>query len=483
MSNLPPDKAKRVRDLVKVPQVALDLARRFEAAGRSLSLVGGSVRDAVLGRADAKQDLDFATDAKPDEVVEIVRGWHEGQWLVGIEFGTVGVQKNGLRLEITTFRSERYPHDSRHPVVVPVATIEADLSRRDFTINAMALKLPERSFVDPFDGLADLAAKRLRTPLTPEESFSDDPLRMLRAARFVAQLGVAPDSNLVEAMRSQRHRLKIVSAERVREELVKIVSAPGASKGLDLAVETGLADIFLPELPALRLEQDPIHRHKDVYRHTLAVLDKLIASDPGPEPDVELRLAGLLHDIGKPATRRYEGGKVSFHHHEVVGAQMAERRLRALRFPNDQVDTIVALVEMHLRFHTFRMGWSDSAVRRYVRDAGPLLDGLNRLVRADCTTRNPFKARQLAAAIDELEERIARLAAEEDLKRIRPPLDGHEVMSHLGIPPGPLVGKALDYLLEVRLDRGEIPREEAFRLLDEWAIQTGIKEDRTDGPA
>jgi poly(A) polymerase len=473
VSKLPPDKARRVRDLVKLPDVVFDLADKFAGAGRALYVVGGSVRDSVLGKPVT--DIDFATDAKPDEVVELVRGWHEGQWLVGIEFGTVGVQKAGHRLEITTFRSERYPPDSRQPSVTPVTTIEADLSRRDFTINAMALKLPERTFVDPYGGLEDLAAKRLRTPLSPEESFSDDPLRMLRAARFVAQLGVTPDEALVDAMREQRGRLAIVSAERIRDELIKILAAPGASKGLDLAVQTDLAEEFLPELPALRLEQDPIHHHKDVYLHTLAVVDKLIASDPGPEPDVELRLAGLLHDIGKPATRKFEAGKVMFHHHEVVGAKMAERRLRELRFPNDSVDTVTQLVEMHLRFHTFRMGWSDSAVRRYVRDAGPLLDKLNRLVRADCTTRNRFKARQLATAIDELEERIAHLAAEEDLKRIRPPLDGNDVMQHLDIPPGRVVGEALAHLLEIRLDRGEIPREEAFALLDEWAAKTGIE--------
>jgi len=476
VSKLPPDKAKRVRDLVKLPDVAFELADRFVGAGKSLYAVGGSVRDSVLGKPVG--EIDFATDAKPDEVVELVRDWHEGQWLVGIQFGTVGVQKARHRLEITSFRSERYPPDSRQPAVTPVATIEADLSRRDFTINAMALKLPERVFIDPYGGLEDLAAKRLRTPLSPEESFSDDPLRMLRAARFVAQLDVVPDPALVDAMRDQRGRLAIVSAERIRDELVKILAAPGASKGLDLAVQTDLAEEFLPELPALRLEQDPIHHHKDVYLHTLAVVDKLIASDPGPEPDVELRLAGLLHDIGKPATRKFEDGKVMFHHHEVVGAKMAERRLRELRFPKETVDTVTQLVEMHLRFHTFRMGWSDSAVRRYVRDAGPLLDKLNRLVRADCTTRNRFKARQLAAAIDELEERIAHLAAEEDLKRIRPPLDGNDVMQHLGIPPGKLVGEALAYLLEIRLDRGEIPREEAFTLLDEWAAKTGIEKKR-----
>jgi len=470
----PPDQiAQRLRDLVKVTPVAVELARRFEKAGHVLYLVGGTVRDALLDRLGS--DLDFATDAKPDEVLEIVRGWHEGRWLVGIEFGTVGVMKRGYRLEITTFRGERYAPDSRHPQVTPVGTIEADLSRRDFTINAMAFKLPAREFVDPHGGLADLAAKRLRTPLTPEESFSDDPLRMLRAARFVAHLNVHPERGLVDAMRAQRARLAIVSAERIRDELVKILGAQNASKGLHLAVETGLAERFLPELPALRLEQDPIHRHKDVYRHTLGVLDKIIASDPGPDPDIELRMAGLLHDIGKPATRRYEDGTVSFHHHEVVGAQMAERRLRELRFPNEFVDEVSKLVELHLRFHTFRLGWSDSAVRRYVRDAGPLLDRLNRLVRADCTTRNQFRARQLGAAMDEMEERIARLAAEEDLKRIRPPLDGHEVMLRLGVPPGPVVGKALDHLLQVRLDRGEIGRDEALRLLDRWAVENGVR--------
>jgi poly(A) polymerase len=478
VSKPPADKAQRVRDLIKVPPVALDLARRFVDADRSLYLVGGAVRDALLGRPVA--ELDFATDAKANEVVEIVRGWHEAQWLVGIEFGTVGVQKNGVRLEITSFRSERYPEDSRHPQVMPVATIEADLARRDFTINAMALKLPERTFVDPHGGLEDLATKRLRTPLPPEESFSDDPLRMLRAARFVAQLAAVPDSALVGAMHDQRDRLRIVSAERVRDELVKILAGPGASKGLDLAVRTELAEVFLPELPALRLEQDPVHHHKDVYLHTLAVVDKLIASDPDPaHPDVDLRLAGLLHDIGKPATRRFDAGKVSFHHHEVVGARMAERRLRELRFPSEAVENVSQLVEMHLRFHTFRMGWSDSAVRRYVRDAGPHLDRLNRLVRADCTTRNRFKARQLAAAIDELEARIAELAAQEDLKRIRPPLDGNEVMQHLALKPGPAVGRALEYLLELRLDRGEIPKDEAYRLLDQWAAKQALT-DRTD---
>jgi poly(A) polymerase len=470
---LPPEVTARVRELIKVPDVAQDLAALFAKAGNQLYLVGGSVRDALLEKSGG--DLDFATDARPDRVLEIVRGWAEGKWLTGIEFGTVGVMRKGHRLEITTFREERYGADSRNPEVKAVATIEADLSRRDFTINAMAYKLPERTFVDPFGGLADLAGKRLRTPLAPEVSFSDDPLRMLRAARFTAAFGMDPATDLVEAMRSQRARLKIVSAERIRDELEKLLDAPLPSKGLHLATETGLCDLFLPELSALRLEQDPVHRHKDVYRHTLAVVDKIAVSDPAGAPDTELRLAGLLHDIGKPATRKYGPEGVSFHHHEVVGAQMAERRMRDLRFANEQIAEVSQLIFLHLRFHTFRLGWSDSAVRRYVRDAGLLLDRLNRLVRADCTTRNPFKARQLAAAIDELEERIARLAAEEDLKRIRPPLNGHDVMTHLGVAPGPIVGEALDYLLEIRLDRGEYSRTEAFALLDGWAAQRGVR--------
>ncbi|MCA1833786.1 MAG: CCA tRNA nucleotidyltransferase [Actinomycetota bacterium] len=471
--SLPPELAARVRELIRVPAAAEDLAKLFAKAGYEMYLVGGTVRDALLERGGG--DLDFATDARPEKVLEIVRGWAQGKWLTGIEFGTVGVMRDGHRLEITTFREERYARDSRNPKVKAVATIEADLSRRDFTINAMAYKLPERTFIDPFGGLQDLAGKQLRTPLSPEISFSDDPLRMLRAARFTATLGIEPAADLAEAMRAQRSRLGIVSAERVRDELEKLLDAPVPSRGLDLAAETGLCDVFLPELPALRLEQDPVHRHKDVYRHTLAVVDRIAATDPPGEPDTELRLAGLLHDVGKPATRRYDPDGVSFHHHEVVGAQMAERRMRELRFTNEQIAEVSKLIFLHLRFHTFRMGWSDSAVRRYVRDAGPLLDRLNRLVRADCTTRNPFKARQLASAMDELEERIARLAAEEDLKRIRPPLNGHDVMQHLGVAPGPVVGEAMEFLLEIRLDRGEYSRAEAFAFLDEWARDRGLK--------
>ncbi|MGZ4120094.1 MAG: CCA tRNA nucleotidyltransferase [Actinomycetota bacterium] len=468
MGSLPPELNARLRDLLRLPAFVDDLAKRFRAGGFELYLVGGSVRDALLERPH--WDYDFATSAKPDEVLHLVDRWHEGRWLQGVEFGTVGVAKQGHRLEITTFREERYAEGSRKPEVQHLPTIEADLGRRDFTINAMAVRLPERTFIDPFGGVGDLARKILRTPGTPEDSFSDDPLRMLRAARFVAQLDVAPDEAVARAMETMRDRLRIVSAERIRDELTKMLNADAPSKGLDLATATGLCDLVLPELPALRLEQDPVHRHKDVYRHTLAVVDKIVATEPpGEAPDTALRMAGLLHDIGKPATRRFDSEGVSFHHHEVVGAQMAERRLRALRYPNDFVEEVSKLIAMHLRFHTFRAGWSDSAVRRYVRDAGPLLDRLNRLVRSDCTTRNKMRARELSVAMDMLEERIARLAAEEDLKRIRPPIDGHEVMQHLGVGPGRVVGEALDHLLEIRLERGEYSKEEAYALLDEWA--------------
>jgi poly(A) polymerase len=473
MTAIPPEVAARLRDLLHVPEAVLDLARRFTDAGHELYVVGGYVRDALLQRT--KDEIDFATDATPDVVRSLVSGWHEGTWLQGIEYGTVGVKKGPWRLEITTYRAETYASDSRNPKVQSVKTIEADLGRRDFTINAIAARVPDIVFLDPFGGVGDLAAKRLRTPGTPEESFGDDPLRMLRAARFVAQLDLTPDPELEEAMRAMSGRLRIISAERVRDELTKILESERPSRGLDLATRTGLCDLFLPELPALRLEQDPIHRHKDVYGHTLAVVDKLVAAD-GPVPDVTARMAGLLHDIGKPATRKIDADGVSFHHHEVVGARMAGERLRALRYPSDFIDEVVHLVEMHLRFHGFSRGWTDSAVRRYVRDAGPLLDRLNSLVRADCTTRNKMRARTLAVAMDEFEERIARLAAEEDLMRIRPPLDGHDVMTHLQVPPGRIVGEALAMLLEHRLEHGEYSREEAFRLLDEWMRARGAQE-------
>jgi len=471
--SVPPEVAARLRELVVVPDVAEELARRFRAAGHELFLVGGAVRDALLQRG--VEELDFATDAKPDETLAIVRGWADDVWLQGVRFGTVGLRKAGTDIEVTTFRGERYDEGSRKPEVVHVPTLEEDLSRRDFTVNAMAVRLPEREFIDPFGGVNDLVGAVLRTPGAPEDSFSDDPLRMLRAARFASQLDLVPDGTVLDAMRAMRDRLQIVSAERIGDELNKLLATLQPSKGLLVATETGLCDVFLPELPALRLEQDSEHRHKDVFAHTLAVVDKVAAGDPPGEPDVLLRVAALLHDIGKPQTRRMEGGKVMFHHHEVVGATMARARLQALRYPNEFVDDVCHLIGMHLRFWGFARDWTDSAVRRYVRDAGHLLDRLNRLIRADSTTRNRFKARQLQEAMDRFEERIAKLAAEEDLKKIRPPIDGHDVMSFLGVEPGPVVGRALEMLLEHRLEHGEYSREEALGLLEEWARAQGLR--------
>lgn len=447
-----------------LPPIAEELGARFEKAGHELYLVGGSVRDALRGMPP--KDLDFATDARPNAIVRILQEWADHRYLTGIRFGTVGARKGEHQLEITTFREEVYPEDSRHPHVAFAKEIETDLSRRDFTINAMALRLPDKEFIDPFRGLYHLGHKVLRTPLEPEISFGDDPLRMLRAARFVSTLEVAPEPEVVEAIRSMRDRLGIVSPERIQEEFSKLLVGPWVELGLKLIVETGLADVFLPELPALRLEQDPVHHHKDVLQHTFAV----VARCP---PDLVLRLAGLLHDIGKPNTREITEDGVQFHHHEVVGARMAEQRLRALRYPERIVQDVRALVEMHLRFHSYS-SWTDGGLRRYVRDAGPLLDRLNLLTRADCTTANPARAREFTRLQDELEERIARLAEEENIAAIRPPLDGNQIMQRLGIPPGPLVGEAREYLLELRMDRGPIDEEEAYRLLDEWAHQKGL---------
>jgi len=439
-----------------------DLAGRFDAAGYRLYLVGGVVRDAFLGRISPHHDLDFTTDARPDDIEKVVAPVADAVWTQGKKFGTIGLRLGGRQMEITTHRAEAYQPDSRKPDVVFADAVEADLSRRDFTVNAMALALPHLQLIDPFDGVADLAAGRLRTPLDPEQSFTDDPLRMLRAARFVAGYGLQPQPELLDAIVTLRSRLDIVSDERIRDELNKLMVVDKPGEGLWLLVRTGLAEEFLPELPALALEQDPIHRHKDVLAHTIAVVDKT-------HPDRILRLAALLHDIGKPKTRSYgPGGMVSFHHHEVVGARMARDRLRALRYPADEVDAISKLVDLHLRFHTYRMGWTDSAVRRYVRDAGPLLDRLNELTRCDCTTRNAAKARALDRRMDELEKRIAELQAKEELAAIRPDLDGVEVMRRLGIRPGPEVGKALAFLLELRLEEGPLGEDEAGRRLDEW---------------
>jgi poly(A) polymerase len=437
------------------------LAERFDAAGFKLYLVGGVVRDAVLGRP-LYQDLDFTTDARPRDTRALVEDWAESVWTQGERFGTIGFIKDGHRYEVTTHRGEAYSPDSRKPDVVFANAVEEDLARRDFTVNAMALSLPDAKLIDPFGGVDDLAAHRLRTPMSPEESFSDDPLRMLRAARFIAGYDLVPDDVLVEAVRALRGRLEIVSAERIRDELDKLLTLPKPGTGLWFLVETGLADEFLPELPALGLEQDPVHRHKDVLAHTVAVVERT------DHTDRLLRLAALFHDVGKPKTRSIGPEGVSFHHHEVVGARMTEERMRTLRYSHDDIVAVRRLVELHLRFHGYSEEWTDSAVRRYARDAGPLLEQLNALTRADCTTRNKAKAKMLAERMDALEARIVELRAKEELDALRPDLDGRQVMEHLGIPPGPVVGEALGYLLELRIEEGPLREEEATKRLDEW---------------
>jgi poly(A) polymerase len=454
----------RLRPLV---EETAELAQRFASAGFRLYLVGGVVRDAVLGRLRDEADLDFSTDARPDDVEALVAGWADAVWDQGRRFGTIGILSRGHRMEITTHRAEAYHADSRKPDVVFADAVEADLSRRDFTVNAMALSLPDLTLIDPFDGLGDLAAHQLRTPLTPEESFSDDPLRMLRAARFIAGYQLVPEPALTSAVMTLRARLDIVSDERIRDELDKLMVVDRPGDGLWFLVQTGLAEEFLPELPALALEQDPIHRHKDVLAHTIAVVENT-------SPNRLLRLAALFHDVGKPKTRSFgPRGTVTFHHHEVVGARMTRDRMRALRYSSEDIETVSRLVDLHLRFHTYRMGWTDSAVRRYVRDAGPLLDMLNELTRCDCTTRNAAKARALAKRMDELEQRIAELRAREELASIRPDLDGNQVMAQLGLKPGPVVGEALAFLLELRLDEGPLGPEEARRRLDAWWAARG----------
>ncbi|WP_181010409.1 CCA tRNA nucleotidyltransferase [Streptomyces sp. SM14] len=464
---LGPAQRQAVSELLRVSPVADDLAQRFTDAGFSLALVGGSVRDALLGRLG--NDLDFTTDARPEDVLRLVRPWADAVWEVGIAFGTVGCQKLDFQIEITTYRSEAYDRTSRKPSVAYGDSIEEDLVRRDFTVNAMAVALPEKVFIDPHNGLEDLARRSLRTPGTPEESFSDDPLRMMRAARFAAQLDFTVAPEVVAAMRDMAERIDIVSAERVRDELNKLLLAPHPRKGLSLLVETGIAERVLPELPALRLERDEHHRHKDVYEHSLIVLEQAIdLEDEGP--DLVLRLAALLHDIGKPRTRRFESdGRVSFHHHEVVGAKMTKSRMIKLKYSNDMVKDVSRLVELHLRFHGYGSGeWTDSAVRRYVRDAGPLLGRLHKLTRSDCTTRNKRKAAALSRAYDGLEARIEQLQEQEELDAMRPDLDGNAIMRILGISPGPQIGRAYQFLLELRLERGPLGAEAAEEALREW---------------
>ncbi|MGH3502521.1 MAG: CCA tRNA nucleotidyltransferase [Nocardioidaceae bacterium] len=460
-----------VQQLLVATPVIDAAAERFAAAGHTLALVGGPVRDALLGRLGS--DLDFTTSARPDDIESCLAGWVDAQWDVGRAFGTIGARVGDWKLEITTYRSDAYDSGSRKPEVSFGDTLTGDLSRRDFTVNSMALSLPDRTFVDPFGGRVDLADGVLRTPGTPEQSFSDDPLRMMRAARFAAQLDFSVAAEVRAAMGDMAARIDIVSAERVRAEMVKLVTAPHPRLGLQLLVETGLADRVLPELPALRLERDEHHRHKDVYEHTLTVLDQAIALEGRLEeeaPDFITRFAALMHDIGKPRTRRFaDDGSVTFHHHDVVGAKMTQKRMQALRFAGDEISAVARLVELHLRFHGYGSGeWTDSAVRRYVRDAGPLLSRLHVLTRADCTTRNRRKADRLRRTYDDLERRIDRLGAEEELASMRPDLDGKQIMEVLQIPPGPVVGEAYRFLLDLRMDRGPVGEEQAREALLAW---------------
>ena len=460
--------------LLGIADALSPLTARFAEAGHELALVGGPVRDIMLGRPGVTNDLDLTTDARPERIEQLVRGWADHVWDVGMRFGTVGARFGDLHLEITTYRSESYDPESRKPEVTFGDSLAGDLARRDFTVNAMAVRLPTLEFVDLHDGMRDLQERILRTPIAPEESFGDDPLRMMRAARFVSQLDFAIAPEVLAAMRDMSSRVEIVSAERIRDELTKLLLGPHPRLGLAVLVETGLATYVLPELPGLKLEIDEHHRHKDVYEHSLTVMEQAIdletSHQPESEPDLVLRLAALLHDIGKPKTRRFEGdGGVSFHHHEVVGARMVRKRLTALRYPNDVIDDVSKLTELHLRFHGYGTGeWTDSAVRRYVRDAGDQITRLHKLTRADCTTRNRKRAAALQAAYDGLEERIEVLAAEEELAAIRPDLDGNRIMEILGIRPGREVGEAYNYLLELRLDRGPLGEEEAERELRAW---------------
>jgi poly(A) polymerase len=465
---------RAVAELLRVSPVADELGRRFATAGFELHLVGGSVRDALLGRLG--DDLDFATSAHPDDTLRLLTGWAEATWETGREFGTIGAQRDGLRLEITTFRAEAYDGHSRNPVVRFGDNLVDDLVRRDFSINAMAISVPKHRFVDPFGGLDDLARRLIRTPGTPQASFGDDPLRMLRAARFAAQLEFALAPEVRAAMERMAGDLGRITAERIRDEFTKLLCGADPIGGLRLLVDTGLADVFLPEVPGLRLAIDEHAQHKDVYEHTLTVVRNAIGLEED-RPDFVLRMAALMHDVGKPATKAVgRDGRVSFHHHEVVGARMTRARMKEMRFPKDVVSDVADLVALHLRFYGYGRGeWTDSAVRRYVTDAGPLLARLHKLTRSDVTTRNRRKAAQLAADYDALEERIDRIAGEEDLARVRPDLDGNAIMELLGLPPGPLVGQAWRYLKELRLERGPLPHDEAVAELLKWATDHNLR--------
>ena len=473
MSVLNSAQRKAVAALLRISPVADELGRRFAGAGHELHLVGGSVRDALLGRLG--DDLDFCTDAHPDQTLGVVRGWAEAIWETGREFGTIGVQKDGLRIEITTFRAEAYDGVTRNPVVAFGTDLLDDLQRRDFTINAMAVSVPGHEFTDPYGGVSDLTRGVIRTPAAPSLSFSDDPLRMLRAARFAAKLRFTVDPAVVQAMTDMAADLDRISAERIRDEFTKLLCGADPIAGLRLLVDTGLADRFIPEISGLKLEIDEHAQHKDVYEHTLIVVQNAIRLEGDTGPDFTLRMAALMHDVGKPATKAVgRDGRVSFHHHEVVGARLTKQRMKAMRYPKDVTSDVVELVALHLRFYGYGRGeWTDSAVRRYVTDAGDLLPRLHKLTRSDVTTRNKRKAAGLAADYDALEQRIARLAAEEDLARVRPDLDGNAIMELLGVPPGPIVGQAWRYLKELRLDRGPLDRDEAEAELLRWAREHG----------
>jgi poly(A) polymerase len=473
MSVLNSAQENAVAELMRVSPIADELGRRFAAAGHELHLVGGSVRDALLGRLG--DDLDFCTDAHPEQTLAVVDGWADAIWETGREFGTIGVQKQGLRIEITTFRAEAYDGVTRNPIVQYGDNLLDDLQRRDFTINAMAVSVPGHAFTDPYGGLADLAAKVIRTPAAPALSFSDDPLRMLRAARFAAKLQFIVDKSVIEAMTDMAADLDRITAERIRDEFTKLLCGADPVAGLRLLVDTGLADRFIPEISGLKLEIDEHAQHKDVYEHTLMVVTNAIRLEGDAGPDFTLRMAALMHDVGKPATKDVgRDGRVSFHHHEVVGARLTKARMKAMRYPKDVTAEVVELVALHLRFYGYGRGeWTDSAVRRYVTDAGDLLPRLHKLTRSDCTTRNRRKAAGLAADYDALEERIARLQAEEDLARVRPDLDGNAIMELLGVPPGPIVGQAWRFLKELRLDRGPLTRDEAEAELLAWARSQG----------
>lgn len=490
----------RLRTLMRMPQphhiyrtlaarfpLVDELGERFVAAGFELYLVGGSVRDVLLDRLG--HDLDFTTDARPEQIHQVLAGWAETTWDTGIAFGTIGAAKGGVQLEITTYRADAYDGVTRHPEVTFGDSLAGDLVRRDFAVNAMAVAVPGGQFIDPHGGREQLAAAVLDTPAAPEQSFHDDPLRMLRAARFASQLRFTVAPRVVTAMGAMAEQITRIAAERVQTELTALLCGADPRSGLTLLTETGLAAHVLPELPALQLERDEHHQHKDVYEHTLTVLDQAIAQEQ-EGPDLVLRWAALLHDIGKPATRRFEpGGGVSFHHHEVVGAKMARKRLRALKYPRAVVEQVGQLVFLHLRFHGYGDGtWTDSAVRRYVTDAGDLLPRLHKLVRADSTTRNPRRRARLQRSYDDLERRIQELAAAEDLARVRPDLDGNRIMELLGVPPGPVVGRAWTYLKDLRLEHGPLDPAAAEIALLAWAAREGLVDPDTgapvgDGPA